>query len=259
MASKRQIQNSQGQDPANPTPSGTPPPPSPKRQRLEGTLDVPNPNTANQPGPELNRPPTADRLADVIEGNLCKPANHARIQKVGLRNIATMAQSKAVRTAFLAHGLGHGIDMLEKENFYLKQKLKTLGNAENIIKELTQKVSKLEVDVGRVTTLSEEVEAQKSRVKDLETENKTLTKEKTALSSTISLLKEEKEKVQVDFDAAKNAWQLEEKELKTDFALYHGYGFNKTVEQVEFLYPDLDISQVGMFKEIINGALVEPE
>ncbi|KAJ1385939.1 hypothetical protein SESBI_41227 [Sesbania bispinosa] len=217
-------QNSQGQGPVNPTPSGTPPPPSPKRQRLEGNSDVPNPNSTNQPVPELNRPPTADRvpekwwlyfrefesaddinvtsifdhhfqLTDVIEGNLCKPTDRARIQKVGLRNTATMAQSMAARTTFLAHGLGHGIDVLEKENFDLKQKLKTLGNVENIIKELTQKLSKLEVDVGRVTTLSEEVDAQKSRVKDLETENKTLTDEKTTLSSTISLLKEEKEKV----------------------------------------------------------------
>ncbi|KAJ1438485.1 hypothetical protein SESBI_03102 [Sesbania bispinosa] len=282
-------QNSQSHGPTNPTPSGTPPPPSPKRQRLEENSDnTTNPNTTIQLGSELNRPPSVERvpekwwlyfrefesaenidvtsifdhrfqLADVIEGNLCKAADRARIQKVGLRNTATMAQSMAARTTFLAHGLGHGIDVLEKENFELKQKLKSFGNAENIIKELTQKISNLEVEAGRVTTLSEEVEAQKVKVIELETVNKTLTEEKTTMSSTISLLQEEKGKVQTAFDAARDAWKLEEKELKTDLALYHENDFNKAIEQVQFLYPDIDLSEVGMFKEIVNEALVETE
>ncbi|KAJ1382348.1 hypothetical protein SESBI_44352 [Sesbania bispinosa] len=285
-------QNSQGQTQnpgsANPTPSVTPPPPSPKRQRLGGTSEIPNTNATNQVGTELIRPPPVDRVPEkwwlyfrefesgedmsvtsifyhrfqmneVIEGNLYKPADRARIQKVGLHNTAIVAQSMAARTAFLAHGLGHGIEVLEKENSELRQKLKTLGNAENIIRDLSQKLARLEVEADRVTSLSEEVDNQKSRVQELESENKTLSEEKASLSSTVSLLREEKEKIRVDFDAARNVWQVEERELKTKMALYHGNGFNKAVEQVQFLYPNLDVSQMGMFKEIINGELVEPE
>ncbi|KAJ1392389.1 hypothetical protein SESBI_35841 [Sesbania bispinosa] len=233
-------QNSQGQTQnpgsANPTPSVTPPPPSPKRQRLEGTSEIPNTNATNQVGTELIRLSPVDRVPEkwwlyfrefesgedmsvtsifyhlfqmneVIEGNLCKPADRARIQKVGLHNTAIMAQSMAARTAFLAHGLGHGIEVLKKENSELRQKLKTLGNADNIIRDLSQKLTRLEVEAGRVTSLSEEVDNQKSRVQELESENKTLSEEKVSLSSTVSLLREEKEKIRVDFDAARNVWR----------------------------------------------------
>ncbi|KAJ1397681.1 hypothetical protein SESBI_31616 [Sesbania bispinosa] len=283
-------QNSQGQNlgPVNPTPSGTLTPPSPKRQRIEGTSEIPNTNPTTQLSTELNRPPPADRVPDkwwlyfrefesdedmnvtsifdhrfqmneAIEGNLCKPADRARIQKVGLHNTAIMAQSMATRTSFLAHGLGHDIEVLEKENSELRQKLKILGNAENIIKDLSQKLAKLEVEAGRAASLSEEVDNQKSRIRELETENKTLSEEKLSLTSTTTLLRDEKDKVQADFDAATKVWQMEERELKTDLALYHGNGFNKAIEQVQFLYPELDASQMGMFKEIVNGELVESE
>ncbi|KAJ1406701.1 hypothetical protein SESBI_24925 [Sesbania bispinosa] len=184
-------QNNQSQGPTNPTPSGTPLPPSPKRQRLE----------------------------DIIEGNFCKATDRARIQKLGLRNTVVMAQR------------------VDRKNFSIK----------------------LEVEVGRVTTLSEEVENQKTEIKELETVNQYLTEENTEMSSTISLLREEKERVQTSFEASKTMWQLEEKELKTDLALYHGNGFNKAIEQVQFLYPNVNLSEISMFKEIINGALVDPE
>ncbi|KAJ1425395.1 hypothetical protein SESBI_11109 [Sesbania bispinosa] len=214
-------QNSQSQGPTNSTLTGTPPPSSPKRQRLEGTSDNTTiPVITTHPGSEMARPPSVERIpekwwlffrefksaedmevtsifdhhfqmTDIIEGNLCKAADGARIQKVGLCNTAAMAQSMATRTTFLAHGL---------------------------------------VEDGQVTTLSEEVETQKIKIKELETANQSLTKEKTEMSSTISLLRDEKEKVQSSFDAAKAAWQLEEKELKTDLAIYHGNGFNKAIE-----------------------------
>ncbi|KAJ1398540.1 hypothetical protein SESBI_31019 [Sesbania bispinosa] len=238
-------QNSQSQGPSNPTPTGTPPPPSPKRQRLEGTSDnTANPTATSQPNLEMIRPPSVDRIpekwwlyfrefessedmevtsifyhrfqmADIIEGNLCKAADRSRIQKVDLRNTTTMAQSMAARTTFLAHGLGHGIDVLEKENFDLKQKF-----------------------------LSEEVESQKLRIKEPETANQSLTTEKTEMTSTITVLRGEKDQVQASFDAAKIAWQAEE-ELNTDLALYHGNGFNKAIEQVKFLHPDINLSEVA--------------
>ncbi|KAJ1411431.1 hypothetical protein SESBI_21127 [Sesbania bispinosa] len=282
-------QNSQSQGPTNSTPTGTPPLSSPKCQRLEGTSDnITNPVVISQPSSEMVRPPSVERIlkkwwlyfrefessedmevtsifdhsfqmADIIKGNLCKVVDRTRIQKVGLRNTAAMAQSMAARTTFLAHGLGHGIDVLEKENFELKQKLRVLVSAENVIKELTEKISTLDVENGRVNNLSEEVESQKLKIKELETANQSLTKEKAEMSSTISLLRDEKDKVQVSFDAAKTAWQLEEKELKTDLALYHGNGFNKAIEQVQFLHSDIDLSEVGMFKEMVGGALVDPE
>ncbi|KAJ1384681.1 hypothetical protein SESBI_42304 [Sesbania bispinosa] len=101
------------------------------------------------------------------------------------------------------------------------------------------------------------MESQKLKIKELETANQSLTTEKTEMTSTISLLRGKKDQVRASFDAAKTAWQAEEKELKTDLALYHGNGFNKAIEQVKFLHPDIDLSEVGMFKEIVDGALVD--
>ncbi|KAJ1392647.1 DsbA family protein [Sesbania bispinosa] len=130
-----------------PTSTSAPIPHSPKRLRIEGSLDnISNPNANVQSTSEVNRPPSSERppdkwwlyfrefesakdaevtsifdrqfpLTDMVEGNLCKASNRARIQRVGLHNTAIMAQSMAARTFFLAHGLGHGIDVLGKENF----------------------------------------------------------------------------------------------------------------------------------------------
>ncbi|KAJ1436706.1 hypothetical protein SESBI_04009 [Sesbania bispinosa] len=175
----------------------------------------------------------------LVEEKLCNPVDRGRVQKVGLYNTALMAQSMAVRTAFLAHGLGHGISALEKEKIELKrenevlhQKIKLLNNSEKIIRELTQKISALEIEAA---------------------------KEKDQISSSLTYVQVEKEKLSSDFDKARKEWQNEEKELKTDIALYHGTGFEKALSQVQLLYPDLDLSRTGMFKEIVDGQLVDPQ
>ncbi|KAJ1384008.1 hypothetical protein SESBI_42912 [Sesbania bispinosa] len=283
-------QNSQAegtQGPGTPTSTMAPIPPSPKRLRTEASSDnTSNPSVQTQTVPEANCPPSVERptekwwlyfrefesaedaevistfyrrfpMVNVIEGNLCKAADRARIQRAGLRNTASIAQSMAARTSFLVHGLGHGIDVLQKENFELKQKLRVLSNSEAVIKELTQKVSSLEVVAGRIPVLEKDVETQMSKVRELEATNQKLS-EKTEMSSTISSLQEEKTKLSTNFEQASVVWQTGEKELRTDMALYHGNGFEKAISQVQLLYPNLDLSQVGMFKEIVDGSLVDP-
>ncbi|KAJ1377011.1 hypothetical protein SESBI_49343 [Sesbania bispinosa] len=270
-------QNSQAagaQGSGTPTSTMAPVPPSPKRLRIEASSEnISNPSAQTQTIPEVNRPPSVERpaekwwlyfrefesakdaevisifdrrfpMVDVIEGNLCKAADQARIQRAGLRNTTSIAQSMAARTSFLVHGLGHGIEVLEKENFELKQKLRVLNNLEAFIKELTQKVSSLEVVASWIPMLEKDIETQASKVRELETTNQRLSEEKTEMSSTISALQEEKTKLSNDFEQASAAWQSEEKELRTDMTLYHGNGFEKAISQVQFLYPDLDLSQI---------------
>ncbi|KAJ1398861.1 hypothetical protein SESBI_30765 [Sesbania bispinosa] len=244
-----------GQGPSTPTSTMAPIPPSPKSLRTEASSEnTSNPSVQTQTVPEANRPPLIEKptekwwlyfrkfesaedsdvvsifdrrfpMLDVLEGNLCKPADRARIQRAGLRNTTSIAQSMATRTSFLVHGLGHGIEVLEKENFDSKQKLRVLSNSEAIIRELTQKISLLEVSAGRIPELEKDVETQVSKVKELETTNQKLNEEKSEMSSTISTLQEEKTKLSNDFEQASAVWQSEEKELQTDNALYHGNGF----------------------------------
>ncbi|KAJ1388253.1 hypothetical protein SESBI_39290 [Sesbania bispinosa] len=225
---------------------------------LKRLITLPSlPSVQTQTVPEVNRPPSVERptekwwlyfhefesaedtdvvsifdrrfpMLDIIEGNLCKPADPARIQRAGLWNTASIAPSMAARTSFLVHGLGHGIE-----------------------------ISLLEVSAGRIPELEKDVETQVSKVKELETTNQKLNEEKSEMSSTISALQEEKTKLSNNFEQASAVWQSEEKELQTDNALYHGNGFEKAISQVRLLYPDLDLSQVGMFKEIVDDSLVD--
>ncbi|KAJ1424288.1 hypothetical protein SESBI_11732 [Sesbania bispinosa] len=45
--------------------------------------------------------------------------------------------------------------------------------------------------------------------------------------------------------------------LKVEISFQYEVGFDKAVGQVKFLYPDLNVDEVGAFKEIKDGKLVE--
>ncbi|KAJ1406936.1 hypothetical protein SESBI_24751 [Sesbania bispinosa] len=124
--------------------------------------------------------------------------------------------------------------------------------------ELSQRIVGLEVEFAKMPNLTNEVESLSSKLKDLELEKHKLDEEKEQATSSLSLLRSEKEKLNNEFDEAKTKWKEEEKELKTGLALYHGPGFEKGIAQVQLLYPDLNLSQVDMFKEIVNGGLIDP-
>lgn len=53
--------------------------------------------------------------------------------------------------------------------------------------------------------------------------------------------------------------QNDKEELKEEIAEQHELGFDKALDQVRLLFPDLDLSPTGCFKEIKDGQLVEVE
>ncbi|KAJ1418112.1 hypothetical protein SESBI_16070 [Sesbania bispinosa] len=157
-------------------------------------------------------------MKEIVEEKLCNQSNRCRVRIVGLYNTAIMAQSMATRTAFLAHGLGHGITTLEKdkvelekENGALQQKLKLLNNSERIIRDLTQKVVSLEIEASKVLDLSKEIEDLSTRLKTLETDHQKTVEEKDQISSSLALVQSEKEKLSSDFDKAWEEWKNEKK------------------------------------------------
>ncbi|KAJ1420574.1 methyl-accepting chemotaxis protein [Sesbania bispinosa] len=166
-----------------------PVPPSPKHLWTEGNSDnTSNPTAQTQtvPAPSIERPlekwwlyfrefegaedaevtSIFDRrfpMVDVIEGNLCKAADRARIQRAGLRNTASIAQSMAAETSFLAHGLGHESD---GEN-NLSQVRDLEGDADSLSR--MEKIIKPSPRLGRRCRLPEsDGENNLSQVRDLE-------------------------------------------------------------------------------------------
>ncbi|KAJ1398043.1 DUF4102 domain-containing protein [Sesbania bispinosa] len=112
---------------------------SPKRQRVEGSSDnIANPTVQAELASEGNR-------ALQLKG---RPKNGGYIfVSLKARMMPSCNGSKySSRMTFLAHGLGHGITVLEKENLEPKK----------------------EVEVNRVPELSKEVEVLSLKVKDLE-------------------------------------------------------------------------------------------
>ncbi|KAJ1412376.1 hypothetical protein SESBI_20496 [Sesbania bispinosa] len=66
-------------------------------------------------------------------------------------------------------------------------------------------------------------------------------------------LKESEKKLVAEQDGRKTDAET----LKAEITFQYKTGFEKVIEQVKFLYPDLNVEEVGAFKEIQDGKLVE--
>ncbi|KAJ1400257.1 hypothetical protein SESBI_29641 [Sesbania bispinosa] len=191
----------------------------------------------------------------VIKDHLCKPDDRIRIGKVGLINTTKMVQTFCAQGAFLGHALETGVGMLEKE-----------------IKDKHQKMNDLASELAREKKANEDLRKVGDDLKSLRDKFESLSLEKEKIEADFNSLKKAKD----DVDLVKNQ-QVEslrlaeealakEKEdhqrdihnLKIEIAFQYEQGFDKAVEQVKFLYPDLKLEEVGAYKVLEDGKLVEP-
>ena len=111
----------------------------------------------------------------------------------------------------------------------------------------------------------------KEKVKELETSMEVLKKSEADLKQKAENLTTEKSKLASDLQKEKDLnvassaeWIEKETKLladvesyKDDAAAQFEAGFEKAVEQVRALFPDLDISQMSMFKVVQDGCLTD--
>lgn len=186
----------------------------------------------------------------IIDKYLCTDADREIYQKMGSAQCSRAIDMLGLRLVSLARytesetSLSTVLKMqLEKENVQLKEKvaesLTIVRNSEKVTKELSQvqeKMSKIQVDLDV-----------------LKLENAQLSENKSDLSAA-------RDELAIKLSAAHyQVTQLEEKvlEMKMYAAQQLNEGFSVALEQVACLYPDLDLSQVSIFKEVRDGKLVQ--
>ncbi|KAJ1387258.1 hypothetical protein SESBI_40171 [Sesbania bispinosa] len=158
----------------------------------------------------------------VIRTHFFKAEDCIRVQKVGMLNTAKMAQTFAVQNAFW-----------DQEG--------EVARAREVTSELESLREKFQ---------SVSLEKEKLQFAELRAEKE---KADTLLTEKSESLKAAEEKLKIEEDNRKS----EVTNLKAEISFQYEQGFEKVVGQLKFLYPDLNTEEVGAFKEIQDGKLVE--
>ncbi|KAJ1418039.1 hypothetical protein SESBI_16161 [Sesbania bispinosa] len=183
----------------------------------------------------------------LVRSHFCKADDFVRIQKVGMLNTAKMVQIFTTQTAFLGHALETGIGLLEKE---LKEKTHKLKDQEAEGKKAKEVLSELESLRENFRKLSLEKEKMGGELADLRSEK---VKSDDLLAEKTKLLAAAEEKILAEQKGRKE----ETDNLKAEISFQYEQGFEKAVDQVKFLHPEIVIDEVGAFKEIRDGKLVD--
>ncbi|KAJ1419399.1 hypothetical protein SESBI_15150 [Sesbania bispinosa] len=134
-------------------------------------------------------------------------------------------------------------------------------------KESSDKLSLPDAEVKKVEQLKTDLEAVEKKSSTFLQEKKDLEEKFSALEiahmETVSAKKMMKSVVRDLTEENKNL--LEGKELleaeifkvRIEVAMQHTKGFDKAIHQVRFLYPNLKLEEVGVFKHIVERKLVD--
>ncbi|KAJ1418062.1 hypothetical protein SESBI_16185 [Sesbania bispinosa] len=136
-----------------------------------------------------------------------------------------MVQVFAAQTVVLGQALEIGVGLLEKE---LKEKTKKLKDGQT-------EVAKAKEAVSELARLQEEFKAL------------SLEKEK----AVADLAVEEK------LTAEQKGRKEESDHLKAEITFQYEQGFEKAIDQVKFLHPEINVDEAGPFKEVRDGRLVD--
>ncbi|KAJ1386242.1 hypothetical protein SESBI_40961 [Sesbania bispinosa] len=227
--------------------------PVPTGQALLVTLGIPKwwhwfQGFEGQPGTDVTsvfdrRLPTEQ----LVRSHFCKPNDFVRIQKIGMINTTKMVQVFTTQTAFLGHALETGIGLLEKE---LKEKTKRLKDEEAEVKKAKEVISELENLRENFKKLSIEKEKVDADLADLKKDKE---KFDNLLSEKTKLLEAVEEKLVAEQKGRKE----DADHLKAEITFQYEQGFEKVVDQIKFLHPEINVDEVGAFKEVRGGRLVD--
>ncbi|KAJ1399073.1 hypothetical protein SESBI_30600 [Sesbania bispinosa] len=200
----------------------------------------------------------------IVEKHLNRKEDRTRVKKAGMRNIGKKLQSTGAQMAFFGLFVDQYAGSAEKElkNLILKNKELTekLKNVEGDMKTMVM----LKTDLKATETKNTELLTEKStwdekfadlekKIRDLQKRNDDLVAENKNLGNKVSTLTTEKETLV----AEKDSLLVELEDIKAQVAMQHTAGFDKAVSQLQFLYPDLKVDELGAFKHVCDGKLVD--
>ncbi|KAJ1382526.1 hypothetical protein SESBI_44193 [Sesbania bispinosa] len=198
------------------------------------------------------------------EKHLNRKEDRTRVHKFGMKNIGKKIQSAGAQMAFFGLCVDQYVGSTEKELKKLlvknKELIEKLKNVEGDIKTVERLKANLQASEKKSTYLLAEKNTWDEKFSNLEKKNEDLQKkyddllvESKNLGNKVSTLTTEKK----DLAAKKESLTTELEDTKAQVAMQHTAGFEKAVSQLQFLYPDLKVDEVGAFKHIVNGKLVD--
>ncbi|KAJ1396745.1 hypothetical protein SESBI_32349 [Sesbania bispinosa] len=172
-------------------------------------------------------------IDQIVKKHLNRKEDRTRVHKARMKNIGKNLQSSGAQMAFFGPCVDQYVGSAEKEleNLLLKNN------------ELTEKLKNVEGDIKTVERLKTDLQASEKKNTDLLAEKRIK----------VSTLTTEKE----NLISGKELADAEIGDLKAQIAMQHTFGFEKAVGQVKFLYPDLKVDEVGAFKHVVDGKLVD--
>ncbi|RDX77399.1 hypothetical protein CR513_42491, partial [Mucuna pruriens] len=217
-------------------------------------------------------------LHEVIDRSLTTSADKSTVEGLGVSGTFGVLQQYAGYSMVLARAAKVEFASIEKRNHSLANRL-SLVNEENV--KLITAYSEAEAKINNyrdaIACLQEDLQGTITKNKDLLLAKSDLETAKDYLSAQLEVLKQENEMQKAALSnlgeklsvAESNLIQVTEAKdqiiqskdqtlSEQERAILEQYecGFGCALEQIKLLYPDLDVSEVDPFKEIVDGQLV---
>ncbi|KAL4286159.1 hypothetical protein AHAS_Ahas19G0058300 [Arachis hypogaea] len=182
------------------------------------------------------------QITEFVDNHVLYPYDHSITKDLDVSALCRWLQVQGLRSVSVARYAEMKLEAAKREREEeLRLAREENAKFEEALKRMEDRISHVESLEKRVDDLNSEVASWRSKYEETEK----------SLKETEKKLEDEK-----DVGAQKETrWKRRESELITEAATC---SFENCRSQVSILYPDIDLSRLGPFKEIQNGQIVSP-
>ncbi|XLT34714.1 hypothetical protein HN873_066006, partial [Arachis hypogaea] len=182
------------------------------------------------------------QITEFVDNHVLYPYDHSITKDLDVSALCRWLQVQGLRSVSVARYAEMKFEAAKREREEeLRLAREENAKFEEALKRMEDRISHVESLEKRVDDLNSEVASWRSKYEETEK----------SLKETEKKLEDEK-----DVGAQKETrWKRRESELITEAATC---SFENCRSQVSILYPDIDLSRLGPFKEIQNGQIVSP-
>ncbi|XP_015938916.1 disease resistance-like protein DSC1 [Arachis duranensis] len=185
------------------------------------------------------------QITEFVDNHVLYPYDHSITKDLDVSALCRWLQVQGLRSVSVARYAEMKFEAAKREREEeLRVAREENAKFEEALKRMEERVSHVESLEKRVEDLNSEVASWRSKYEETEK----------SLKETEKKLEDEKE-VGAERESY---WKRRESELITEAAIQLVWSFENCRSQVSILYPNIDLSRLGPFKEIQNGQIVSP-
>ncbi|KAJ1399984.1 hypothetical protein SESBI_29962 [Sesbania bispinosa] len=200
----------------------------------------------------------------VVSREFNKKEDQTRVNRVGMRNVGKHLMTMGMQTAFFGYCFDSGMNSADKELKERAHKIHELTEKLKASESSAQTIASLEKSLleckNKLTSAENDRKATDVKYNDLNTKYSDVVAQQVQLKKDLETAVGEKSKACEDLLAAseqKAQLEVDLKALQAEIAIQHARGFHKAIDQVKILNPTANVKEVGVFKKIVDGKIVE--